>query len=257
LKMLRLRRSVALLGIAAALAFLPISAPAQRGSPPAQKSAKDRAPVDFTGYWVSIVTEDWRWRMLTPPKGDFGSVPLNAEGQRAVRVWDLAKDAADGNQCKPFGVGGLMRMPGRLHITWQDPDTLKIEAGAGAQTRVLHFDKAERPSGEKSWQGWSSAQWDFGTLTGGARAPGTPGSLKVVTTGMRAGYVRKNGVPYSENTVLTEYYNTTTEPNEDQWLIVTTIVEDPKYLGQRFITSTHFKKEPGDSKWNPTPCSSR
>ena len=142
----------------------------------APQTAQARAPIDLTGYWASIITEDWRWRMLTPPKGDFTSVPLNAEGQRVMNAWDLSKDIAAGNQCKPFGVGGIMRMPTRLHITWQDPNTLKIETDAGTQTRLLRFGKPEQPAGERTWQGRSIAQWDFGTLVGRGAGPPPPGT---------------------------------------------------------------------------------
>lgn len=81
--------------------------------------------------------------------------------------------------------------------------------------------------------------------------------MKVVTTRMLPGYLRKNGVPYSGDAVLTEYYTRTNEPNGDSWLIVTTIVEDPRYLQQPFITSTHFKKQPDAAGWNPTHCTAR
>ena len=54
--------------------------------PPA--TPRGRAPIDLTGYWVSIVNEDWRWRMVTPPKGDFASVPLNPEGTKVADAWD-------------------------------------------------------------------------------------------------------------------------------------------------------------------------
>jgi hypothetical protein len=214
------------------------------------------APVDFTGYWVSVITEEWRWRMMTPPKGDFSSIPLNVEGQRALEAWDLAKDIAEGNQCKPFGAGGIMRMPTRLHITWQDPNTLKIETDAGTQTRLLRFGNSKEPAGEKTWQGHSTAQWDFGTLIGGvAPAPGMRGSLKVRTTSLRSGYVRKNGVPYSENAVITEYFDHDSNSSDGaQWFHVMTIVDDPKYFTEPFVTDAIFKKEPDGSKWHPTAC---
>jgi hypothetical protein len=197
--------------------------------------------------------------MVTPPKGDSSSVPLNPEGRNAATAWDLAKDIAEGNQCRAFGVGGIMRIPGRLHITWQDPNTLKIEADAGTQTRLLSFGAAERPSGEKTWQGWSAAQWDYGELIELNRAaqpnPGTHGSLKVMTTGMRAGYLRKNGVPYSEDAVITEYFDRdSNSPDGAQWFHVMTVVDDPKNLTLPFVTDSIFKKEPDASKWHPTPC---
>ena len=243
------------------------------------------SPIDLTGYWVSVVSEDWRYRMVTPPKGDFASVPLNDAGRKAVDAWDPAKDTASGNACKAYGAANIMRVPGRLRITWQDDHTLKIETDAGQQTRLLRFGESQPPAGEAGWQGYSAAKWEVaggpprgggggggrgvittrGIVQGGDEAgrgapPGAPpapqgGSLKVVTTRLKAGYLRKNGVPYSEGTTLTEYFDRHTEPNGDQWFTVTTIVDDPKYLQQPFITSTHFKKEPDGAKWRPTPCS--
>ncbi|HEX5227657.1 MAG TPA: hypothetical protein VFW44_08095 [Bryobacteraceae bacterium] len=228
-----------------------------------QKSAQAAAPVDFTGYWVSVVTEDWRWRMVTPIHGDFASIPLNNEGRRIGNAWDPAKDTAAGEQCKAYGAPAIMRIPGRLHFTWADDNTLKIETDAGEQTRLLHF--TGKPAGSKTWQGYSAANWERPV-----RGSGTPGfglgatregshgkSLEVVTTDLRAGYLRKNGPPYSENTVLHEYYDLHKEPNGDTWFTVTTIVEDPTYLTEPFVTSTDFKKIPDGAGWSPSPCTAK
>jgi hypothetical protein len=220
------------------------------------------APYDFTGYWVSVVTEDWRWRMVTPAKGDYASVPLNAEAERVANTWDPARDEAAGEQCRSYGAPAIMRVPGRLHITWQDDTTLRVDTDAGTQTRLFQFGRAPNPpsssdTGTGSWQGTSIALWESG---GGGRrgaAPVLGGSLKVVTTGMRPGYLRKNGVPYSANAIVTEYFNGTHEDNGDAWLIVTTVVQDPRYLNGRFFTSSHFKKLPDASGWKPTPCTGR
>jgi len=251
-----------------------------RGQRGGTQPAKAIAPVDLTGYWVSVVSEDWRHRMTTPRKGDFESLPLSPEGTRVANTWDLTKDDQAGLQCKAFGIGGIMRQPGRLHITWQDDNTLKMEFDAGTQTRLLYFDKAKQPSDEKSWQGHSIAQWEGPALgqrgaPRGSSAPRDPGgggqglrggpappdavfeggSLKVVTTSFREGYLRKNGVPYSENSSITEYINRLPQlPNGENWLLVITVIEDPKYLTQPFYTSTQFKLEPDGSKFKPTPC---
>ena len=225
------------------------------GAPTAQAAA----PTDLTGFWVSIVTEDWRFRMLTPGKGDYASVPLNAEAIKVADAWDPAKDEASGNQCKSYGAAAIMRVPGRIHISWEKESTLKIETDAGTQTRLLYFGRPQPPSAQPAWQGFSVAQWEY---AGGARGPqpgegSRGGDLKVVTTHMRPGYLRKNGVPYSGNAILTEYFHRTLEPNGDSWLIVTTLVEDQQYLNQPFQTSTHFKKQADASGWDPTPCTSR
>jgi hypothetical protein len=209
------------------------------------------AAIDLTGYWVSVVTEDWRFRMVTPPKGNYGGVPLAAEGRRVADAWAAEKDRAAGEQCKAYGAAGLMRMPGRLRIEWENDNTLRIDADAGTQTRVLRFGASGPAGGAPTWQGHSVAQWEYAPA---ARGRPRTGNLKVVTTGMRPGYLRRNGVPYSANAVLTEHYDLLTAPDGNRWLVVLTEVADPQYLTQPFVTTTHFKREPDGSKWNPTPC---
>ena len=243
-----------------------VSVSAQRGSAPAPpRSPKDAAPVDLTGNWVSLVTEDWRWRMVTPLKGDSASIPINQAAKKLMNDWDPAKDEADGNQCRSYGAPAIMRVPGRLRITWQDDTTLKIETDAGMQTRVLHFG-GKAPAGEApSWQGYSSARWEPGlTPVGGQLALGLgprqgirSRSLEVQTTNLKPGYLRKNGVPYSDKTTVTEYFERFSEPDGNDHLMVMTIVSDPDYLALPFVVTTDFKKEADGSKWDPTPCSAR
>jgi len=252
--------------IPALLIMTTLSAPAfsqGRGQSPPQ-TGRAAAPVDFTGYWVSVVTEDWRWRMVTPARGDFASIPLNAEGRKVGDAWDPAKDEAAGEQCRAYGAAGIMRLPGRLHITWQDDNTLRIETDEGTQTRLFHFD-GKPANQERTWQGYSVANWERPPRGLGTPAPGLGAvrqglqgrSLEVATTQLRPGYLRKNGAPYSANAVVREFYDLSTEPNGDTWFVVTTIVEDPTYLQEPFVTSTNFKKQPDATGWNPKPCSAR
>ena len=86
-----------------------------RGGPP--PTARASAPVDFSGNWVSIVSEDWRWRMITPPKGDYANIPVNAEARKVGDTWDPAKDQAAGEQCKAYAAPAIMREPTRLRIS--------------------------------------------------------------------------------------------------------------------------------------------
>ena len=230
-----------------------VSAQPPQGAPQAPRTGKAQAPVDLTGQWVSVVTEDWRYRMVTPAKGDYASVPLSADGRKAADTWDPAKDEAAGNQCKSYGAPAIMRVPGRVRIAWADDDTMKVELDAGTQTRNFNFKPSSAAGGD--WQGVSQSSWDI--IGGGRGGPVRGGSLKVVTTKFKAGYLRKNGVPYSDKALLTEYYDRTIEPNGDSWLVVTTIVDDPANLNQPFITSTHFKKQNDQSGWNPTACAAR
>jgi len=296
-----IKRRAALLAFAAALSPALLLAQGGRGgggrggggAPPA--AAQASAPLDLTGYWVSLVTEDWRFRMVTPAKGDYASLPGMTPAARAIAdAWDPDKDTAAGLQCKSYGAAGLMRVPTRLHVTWADENTLKVETDAGTQTRLLHFGNPTPPAGDAGLQGFSIASWEgvggrggrgggggggggFGGGGGGGAPPAAalvnpgagrggaggaaairPGALKIVTTHLSPGYLRKNGVPYGTGTTLTEYFDRTFEPNGDSLLIVTTIVEDPEYLTGPFYTSTHFKRladtGPG---WNPTPCEAK
>jgi hypothetical protein len=232
---------------------LPLTVYAQggRGAPQPPQSPRATAPTDFTGYWVSLVTEDWLYRMVVPQKGDYSAVPLNPEGRRVADMWSPAREESADEQCKAYGAPSIMRLPGRVHITWEDDNTLKVEKDSGTQTRLFHFGGTAGNAAGGDWQGVSTAAWD---VEAGARAPVKGGGLRVVTTKIRPGYLRKNGVPYSGNAVVTEYYDRLDEPNGDSWLIVETIVEDPMYLNQPFITSTHFKKQADATGWNPTPC---
>lgn len=255
--------NLAKLSIASALVIvvwqgLPLTA--QRGAPPPQqppRSPRQAAPIDLTGYWVSVVSEDWRFRMVAAPKGDYTGVALNAAGRKLADSWDPAKDRAEGNQCKAYGAAGLMRLPGRLHITWADDDTLKIDFSAGKQTRLFDFDRPARVSSEPQMQGYSVATWEIHRSVDQYRTEresGGAGTLKVVTTGMRPGYLRLNGVPYSDRAVLTEYFDAYAGPQGQRWLTVTSIVSDPVYLARELVTSTDFKKEPDGAKFAPTPC---
>jgi hypothetical protein len=236
--------------------------PAAPAAVPRALTPKAAAPIDLTGYWVSVVTEDWRWRMVTPARNDFASLPMTREAEAVGNAWDPAKDEAAGEQCKSYGAPALMHVPGRLHITWQDESTLKVETDAGTQVRVFHFGAWTPPAGEPTWQGDSVAEWETPEPPANAppprpgAGPAKFGNLKVVTTHLRPGYIRKNGAPYSANAVLTEYWDLNVEDNGERWLVVTSIVHDPQYLRMDWITSPNFKGEPTGAKWDPSPCSS-
>jgi hypothetical protein len=215
---------------AALFAFAPglLLAQGRGGAPPTAKAA---APADYTGYWVSQIVDEWRFRVV-PQKGDIPYLPINAAARRVVQ------------------------RPGRLNITWADDNTIKIDFDAGTQTRMLHFGAMMAATGEPTWQGYSHAEWEIPVVGRGARAAPLKGAdtLKVVTTHMKPGYIRKNGVPYGDKAVLTEYFNKLTGANGEPYLAVTAFVDDPEYLNAPFIRTYVFKHENDGSKWDPTPC---
>jgi hypothetical protein len=267
---------------------------AAQAPPPAPQTADQAAPMDLTGYWVSVVDQDWRFRMITPPKGDYAQVPLNAAARKVADTFDPAVYGGANYQtsqiidCRAYGAAGLMHLPTRLHITWASPDVLKIETDWGEQTRMLHF-TAGRPYGDMeqaiktgevgmshepaSMQGYSVAAWERpyrinaaafqrGPVAGRGGGLGTSrinvaqpgGDLAVLTTDLAPGWLRRNGVPYGSRTRVIEHYQTFQDPTGKQWFDVATEVVDPEYLNTPFVTSADFLKEPDGSKWAPHAC---
>ena len=213
-----------------------------RGAP-AGKTPKESAPIDLTGYWVSIVSEDWRFRMLTPPKGDHPDFLLTPDAAKLADAWDPAKDEAARDHCKAYGAPNIMRVPGRFHITWADDRTLKIETDAGMQTRLLTFAAPGPavPAGPPSRQGKSSAQWERK-------------SLRVETSNLLPGYLQYNGVPFDGNLKMVEYFDVITEPGGEIWLIDDAVLTDPGILVRNHKRSTHLRKQADNKGWDPEPC---
>jgi hypothetical protein len=232
-----------------------------RGGAPAgpPRTGKSMAPWDPAGYWVSMIVDEWRFR-VSPIQGDILYMPLNAEARRVAGAWDPAKDEAAGNQCKAYGAVGLMQRPGRLHITWVDDNTIRIDADAGTQTRTLHFGGTPEQLGAPSLQGYSAATWEGPGFGGGGRGrggragPPKTGTLNIVTTNLLPGYLRKNGVPYDGKTVYTEYINRLEGQQNEAYLSLTAMVDDPTYLTAPFVRTYEFKRLPDASGWEPTPC---
>jgi len=222
------------------------------GGPAPAQSAKAAALVDLTGYWVSIVTEDWIERMSpdSPPSGTGGA--------RGLTRPPNPPPAPNGEQCRAYAAGGSLRVPTRLNITWADDNTLKIEMDAGSQTRLLHFVPQNPPPAEKTLQGYSLATWETGPrgFPGGGRgAPAAPvrpqwGSLNVVTTNLSGGFLLSSRSLYSENAVLTEYFSKHTDFGQDYFTVTAQIQDGPITR----VTSSTFKKEPNGSKFSPGPC---
>ena len=234
---------------------------AAQGPPPTGQGV---APIDLTGYWESLIVDEWRFR-VSPQKGDIVYLPINPAARQIANAWDPAKDTAEAQQCKAYGAVGVMQRPGRLHITWQDANTMKIETDAGTQTRLLHFGARPAQLGAPSWQGYSNANWQVNgcelIYTGDTFVPAlrqsgtsTSGTMRVVTTNMLPGYIRKNGVPYSDKAVLTEHYNRLTGQQNDVYIALTATVDDPTYLTGPFMRTYTFKKLADATGWDPTSC---
>jgi hypothetical protein len=217
-------------------------------------SAKADAPFDPTGYWSSVITQNWRLRMVPPAKGDYIGIPISAAGKKAADAWDQAKDEAAGNQCKAYGAPGLMNLPTHLHVTWQDDNALRVDTDYGTQTRMLHFGNwTPQEPRKRNWQGNSVAVW--ASRRGGRGGAPSARYLRITTTDLLSGYLRKNGVPYGESASLLEYVDLFKEPNGAAIIVWTAVVDDPVNLETPYIISSQFKKQPDGSGWDPSPCS--
>jgi hypothetical protein len=214
------------------------------------------APFDITGYWASVITQNWRLRMVTPARGDYIGIPLNEDAKKVADSWDPAKDEAAGAQCRGYSAASIMTNPEHLHITWQDASTLRMEIDEGTQTRLFHFGNWKSPGGAPTWQGDSTSSWSARTERARPSSPGAR-ALKVITNNLRPAYLRKNGVPFSSTATVTEYFDVFKEPEGDTMMIVTSVVQDPVYLENAWIISAQFKRQADASGWDPTPCSSR
>jgi hypothetical protein len=235
--------------------LLPLPVLAQGGPPPSSSMAPPAWSKDLPGYWESLITQDWRLRMVTPSKDDFIGIPLNAAAKRVADGWDPAKDEAAGQQCRSYGAGMIMVRPERVHINWQDDNTLRMDVDAGTQTRLFHFAGMVPTDFQPSWQGYSKAAWvprrspGYGPLRPNGRY------LEITTTHMLPGYMRQNGVPYSATAVVTEDYDLAKIADQEMYLAVTNTVTDPVYLDYPYTVTAIFKKQADNTGWNPTSCS--
>src|SRR6185437_1910418 len=244
-------------------------AAAPPGNPAAKATPEEQTPrgFDLPGYWVSIVTQNWRFRMIVPGRGEYVEIPINLKAKQFADAWNPLTDEAAGKQCEAYGAAAIMRVPERLHVKWQDPRTLVVQTDSGMQTRLLNFapaatEHAAPAPANESWQGYSVARWAlhpappaFGGGAGAAKPQRQYGGMEVTTTDMLPGLLRKNGIPYSDKAQMSEFWEVNGEPDGDQWLTVTSKLHDPEYLQTDYYFTSIFLKEPDGSKWDPTPCS--
>jgi hypothetical protein len=253
--------------------------------------------------------------MVVPGRGEYLNIPINQAAKDFADAWDRQKEESAGHECSAYGAPALMEIPARLHITWADDLTLKVETDAGHQTRLLHFASAPPVSAPlggsnpryrdgpppvggvpsvapgsrfgltaepaapdtlqtpepRSLQGWSVAEWQLhgmrqaGIGIGMAGAenevrgpPDThpPGSLKVITTRLTAGLLRKNGLPYSDQASMLEYWDVQVDSDTGlKILALTSELTDPTYLRAPYVHNPIYVAEPDASKWDPSPCS--
>lgn len=237
--------------------------PGRGGAATPPMSAQQAAPVDMTGYWGAVITQDWLYRMVVDQRGNYVGIPINLRARQVADAWNRSSDEAAGKQCEAYGAPALMRLPEHLHISWQDPQTLEVLIDAGMQNRLLLFDATpEQLHAPPSLQGVSVAKWmpylEGPGFVGAAPRRGMHahfGWLQVMTTDLQPGLLRKNGVPYSDQMHMSENWVINPDPEGDRWLTVTATLTDPTYLQVPYVLEDIFQKQPDGSQWAPSPCS--
>ncbi len=251
----------------AAIVLIGSAAAQPPGPPQPPRSGKAAAPVDFTGYWVSVISEDWRWRMVTPIKGDFASVPLNAEGQRVgnhvgpgqrrsrgAGLQELRSCRADArSRARPYHLGGRQHSEARGRFRHADPPISLHRQDArepgGKLAGVLRCELGARAA--RVWK--SPTRFRFSQPEAAPKDGLWKWSRLICRRVICARTARLTAPPRR----LEEYFDYHKEPNGDEWFTVTTIVNDPVYLSGPFITSSDFKKQRDAAGWDPSPCTAK
>ncbi len=201
------------------------------------------AQVDIAGEWASEFSEDQPERIPGPDVGDYFGLPLNDAGRLKADTWQASIQTLPERQCIPHPSPYSLRGPTNLRISADvDPVTQEtvrytIYGTFGRATRLVWMDGRPHPSplAPHSWAGFSTGTWE------GHR-------LRIVTTHIKLGYLRRNGVPYSDLATMTEYLW-----RHGDRLVIVTLVEDPVYLTEPFVRTTDFVRNP-TQHGVATPC---
>jgi hypothetical protein len=194
-------------------------------------AAPASAQIDISGQWAARVHEDQPHRGPGAEPGDFTGLPINAAARQRANHWDASSLSIPEEQSKPHAAQYFMRGPGpNLRIQKiADPESqlllaYTLEGLYGRDDRVIWMDGRPHPSplAEHTWDGYSTGKIEGNRLT-------------VTTTHMKYGVIQRNGVPASIDSVMTEHFL-----RHGNFLTVVTIIDDPTYLEEPFIRTSHW-----------------
>ena len=195
------------------------------------------AEADLTGYWEAILHEDTLFRTAGPPIGEYIGLPINDAARAIANDWNPEDGYKPENQCKMHGAAYIMRSPIRIFVAQDDEVTIsiKIELEMGRE-RKIYLDGRPAPEGPPTDMGHSVGVWEGDMLT-------------VTTTNMTEKYIRRNGVPNSEQAVMTEHF-----VRHGDYITLINIIEDPVYLNEPLIRSISYRKRNDEFKWVRFDC---
>src|SRR5262245_39058038 len=192
--------------------------------------APARAQVDFSGVWQPLYQEDFPERLAGPDLRDYAGLPINDSARQFADSWDPARITLPEEQCRVHVSPYIYRGPTMLRI-WEekDPQTQQLVAikhyiSTYEQTRTIYMDGRPHPgpNAAHTWMGFSTGHYDGDMLI-------------VETTHLKQGWVRRNGLPMSDQATMTEYY----ARNGDMFTQVVVLV-DPVYLTEPLVKSQEF-----------------
>ncbi len=197
---------------------------------------------DLTGGWAILIHEDFPERIPGPDIAEYAGLPISAAARYAALAWDPAQLAMPEFQCRPHpsDYGNRfsdLRVWREVDQASQQTPALRMRREWQSPERTIYMDGRERPSAfaQHTWQGFSLGEWD-GNM------------LNIHTTHLKASYLRRNGVPRSDQAEHQEHYIV-----HGEHLTIVTVIKDPLYLEEPFIRTTNYRIDPRFSI-DPYPC---
>jgi uncharacterized membrane protein YgcG len=193
------------------------------------------AQMDLVGEWANLFHEDAPERLGGPDIGDYAGMPLNEAARMKADAWNADVLSEPERQCIPHPADYSPRGPAMVQI-WKELDPLSRELVAlrthiswQGPERYIWMDGRPHPDefAAHTWQGFSTGEW-LGQV------------LKVTTTHLKMGWIRRNGIPRSDQAELTEYFH-----RHGNYLTWTVIINDPIYLTEPMVRSSDFVWAPG------------
>jgi len=201
------------------------------------------AQLNLVGYWAPIFHEDFDERIPGPPIGDYLGLPINDAARLRAQSWDASLLSSPEHQCKPHPSTYGFRGVGTLRI-WEtrDPKTqalvkINTQIEWQEQRREIWLDGRPHPPeyARHTWQGFSTGHFEGDTLV-------------VETTHLKAGWIRRNGLPLSDRATMTDRFY-----RHGDLITHVMMIEDPVYLTEPLVKTNGFQLMPAGTI-NPYPC---
>jgi hypothetical protein len=201
------------------------------------------AQTNLIGYWNPLFHEDVDERIPGPSIGDYLGLPISDAARLRAEAWDASLLSMPEHQCKPHPSTYGFRGVGVLRI-WEDRDEdtqqlVKIHTHIAwqEQHREIWMDGRPHPPeyAQHTWQGFSTGSWEGDVLV-------------VKTTHLKAGWMRRNGLPLSDRATMTDRFH-----RYGDVMTHVSIVEDPVYLTEPLVKTNGFLLQPAGTM-TPYPC---